>query len=443
MDKGKLKGHAALWVANIIWGLNAPIGKSVLWSEANPGGVNPFAMSVYRMAGACLLFWVASLFVPRERVAPRDIVLLLFASVFGIQLNQMLFLWGLSLTSPIDTSIIATVVPVLTMVLATLFLREPITWLKAGGVFLGCAGAVILILASQHSTGHTSSMLGDVLCIVSAVSYATYLTAFRDVIVRYSPVTTMKWMFLFAAIVALVIYYDPLTSVDYAALAPRTWAGIAYVVVGSTFLSYLMVPIGQRYLRPTVVSMYNYVQPVVAVLFTVAIGLDTFGITKGFAALCVFVGVWLVTKSKSRAQLEAEQRAAAEAAAGDGKKDRQRRNTPKRAAATRTPRAPKHCPARNPKRQLAPQPAARPHHTGVPQHTRTRQAPPPFRAAGSFFVRPAAGFLRCAACAPSAEEGRAPCGVKPFSDRARRPAAPSAHGRPRIRWGFRRRGWRS
>lgn len=303
MDKGKLKGHAALWVANIIWGLNAPIGKSVLWSEANPGGVSPFAMSVYRMVGACLLFWAASLFLPRERVAPRDIVLLLFASVFGIQLNQMLFLWGLSLTSPIDTSIIATVVPVLTMVLATLFLREPITWMKAGGVFLGCAGAVILILVSQHGTGHTSSMLGDVLCIVSAISYATYLTAFRDVIVRYSPVTTMKWMFLFAA------------------LAPRTWAGIAYVVVCSTFVSYLMVPIGQRYLRPTVVSMYNYVQPIVAVLFTVAIGLDTFGVTKGFAALCVFVGVWLVTKSKSRAQLEAEQRAAAEApVAGDAPK---------------------------------------------------------------------------------------------------------------------------
>ena len=139
MDKGKLKGHAALWVANLVWGLNAPIGKSVLWSEHNPGGVSPFALSVYRMLGACLLFWSVSLFLPRERVARRDIVLLLFASVFGIQLNQMLFLWGLSLTSPIDSSIIATVVPVLTMVLATLFLREPITWLKAGGVFLGCA----------------------------------------------------------------------------------------------------------------------------------------------------------------------------------------------------------------------------------------------------------------------------------------------------------------
>ena len=99
----------------------------MLWSEHNPGGVSPFALSVYRMLGACLLFWSVSLFLPRERVARRDIVLLLFASVFGIQLNQMLFLWGLSLTSPIDSSIIATVVPVLTMVLATLFLREPIT----------------------------------------------------------------------------------------------------------------------------------------------------------------------------------------------------------------------------------------------------------------------------------------------------------------------------
>ena len=202
MDKGKLKGHAALWVANLVWGLNAPIGKSVLWSESNPGGVSPFALSVYRMLGACLLFWSVSFFLPRERVARRDIVLLLFASVFGIQLNQMLFLWGLSLTSPIDSSIIATVVPVLTMVLATLFLREPITWLKAGGVFLGCAGALLLILVSRHGTGHTSSVKGDVLCLVSAVSYATYLTAFRNVIVKYSPVTTMKWMFLFAAVVA-------------------------------------------------------------------------------------------------------------------------------------------------------------------------------------------------------------------------------------------------
>lgn len=306
MDKGKLKGHAALWVANIIWGLNAPICKSVLVSGDNPGGVNPFALSVYRMVGACLLFWTVSLFLPRERVAPRDIVRLLFASVFGIQLNQMLFLWGLSLTSPIDSSIIATIVPVLTMILAMFFLREPITWLKSGGVALGCFGALLLVYVSQHGAGQASSVGGDILCIVSAVSYAVYLTAFRDTIVRYSPVTTMKWMFLFAAAVSLVVYSGPLAEVDYAALSPRTWGGIAYVVGCSTFVSYLMVPVGQRFLRPTVVSMYNYVQPVVAVAFTIIIGIDSFGFTKAAAALCVFLGVWCVTRSKSRAQLEAE-----------------------------------------------------------------------------------------------------------------------------------------
>ncbi len=309
MDAGKLKGHAALWVANILWGLNAPICKNTLQSALHPEGINPFALSVFRMVGAALLFWGFSLFAPRERVARRDMVRLFLASVFGIQFNQLLFLWGLSLTSPIDSSIIATAVPVLTMVLAMLFLREPITWMKAGGVFLGAAGALLLVLQGGASAGESvSSLTGNVLCIVSACSYAVYLTLFRDAIVKYSPVTTMKWMFLFAAAVALVIYQGPLRAVDYALLSRQTWGGIGYVVIGSTFLSYLMVPIAQRYLRPTLVSMYNYLQPVVAVLFTVAVGLDTFGGTKGFAALCVFAGVALVTRSKSRAQLESERR---------------------------------------------------------------------------------------------------------------------------------------
>lgn len=309
MDREKWKGHGALWVANIIWGLNAPICKGVLRSPEFPGGIDPFALSAWRMLGAALLFWTCSLFGPRERVSGRDLVALFFASVFGIQLNQMLFLWGLSMTSPIDSSIIATVVPILTMILAMLFLREPITLLKAGGVLLGAFGAVLLVLQSHPGGGQASNLLGDILCIVSAMSYATYLTAFRNTIVRYSAITTMKWMFLFAGIDALVIYWQPLTTMEYGALSAATWGGIAYVVVGSTFLSYLMVPIAQQRLRPTLVSIYNYVQPVVAVLFTVAIGLDTFGPTKGLAALCVFAGVWFVTRSKSRAQLEAEKQA--------------------------------------------------------------------------------------------------------------------------------------
>ncbi len=305
IERGKLQGHIALLAANIIWGLNAPICKGVLWSESNTGGVSPFALSVYRMVGACLLFWLASAFVARERVTRRDMVLIFFASVFGIQINQLLYLWGLSLTSPIDASIISTIVPIITMVLATLFLREPITWLKSTGVFIGAAGAVALVLMSySHATGAASSMHGNILCLISAVSYATYLTAFRNVMVRYSPVTAMRWMFLFAAIVSTVIYYGPLTAVDYASLSGETYAGIAYVVVMSTFGSYLLVLFAQNYLRPTLVSMYNYVQPIVTVAFSVAVGLDTLGLPKAAAALSVFVGVWFVTKSKSRADIE-------------------------------------------------------------------------------------------------------------------------------------------
>lgn len=308
MDSGKFKGHAVLLAANIAWGLNNPIGKGVLRSAANPDGISPFALSAYRMVGACALFWLISLFAPREKVAPRDLVMLLFASIFGIQINQMLFLWALSLTSPIDTSIIATVVPVLTMLLATLFLREPITWLKSGGVFLGAAGAVMLVLMSSHGAGQTSSVKGDILCLISAASYSIYLTAFRNTIVKYSPVTTMKWMFLFAALGAAAIYHRPVMEVDYASIPVQMWAGIGFVIVMATFFAYMMVPIGQRYLRPTVVSMYNYIQPVVAVLLTVALGLDTFSVGKAAAAACIFAGVWLVTKSKSRAQMEAERK---------------------------------------------------------------------------------------------------------------------------------------
>ena len=127
MERGALKGHGALLLANVIWGLNSPICKTVLLSPENPEGLNHFALTVYRLVGAFLLFWLASAFLPRERVAWRDLGGLFIASLFGIQLDQILFLWGLSLTSPINVSIIATTVPILTMILAMFFLREPIT----------------------------------------------------------------------------------------------------------------------------------------------------------------------------------------------------------------------------------------------------------------------------------------------------------------------------
>ncbi len=310
-DDKNVRGHLSLLAANLIFGLNGPIAKTVL---AEPT-MTPFALNMMRMAGAALLFWGVSLFGKWERVSPRDLLLLFFASLFSIQLNQTSFLIGLSMTSPIDASIVATLVPILTMVFAAMFLREPITVIKVLGVVVGATGALLLILNNGAVGRGDSHMGGNLICLIGATSYAIYLSVFRGLISRYSSITLMKWMFLFAAICATPLCWDDFTRVDFSGFDWDVYARIGYVVVGATFLAYMLIPIAQKHLRPTVVGMYNYLQPFVASLAAVALGQDAFGWAKGFAAGLVFLGVYIVIKSKSRAQLDAEQaaRAAGEA----------------------------------------------------------------------------------------------------------------------------------
>jgi drug/metabolite transporter (DMT)-like permease len=305
------KGHVLMVVAYIMFGLNIPAVKSVI----GVGGISGLSVTFYRMAGAAVLFWVASMVVRlrarknptlREHVPPRDIALMFVASLFCIFLNQLPFIVGVSLTSPIDAAVITTIGPMVTMVLAAIFLREPITWLKAGGVMVGMAGALMLILGGGAIAGRGgASLTGDLLCVASCVSFAIYLTAFKRLFTTYTPITLMRWMFLFAALLSVPVCWHDVAAVDYAALGWRTWGTIAFIVCGATFITFLLLPIGQRYLRPTVLSMYNYLQPTVAAAVAVAAGMDTFGPTKGLATLLVFAGVWLVTRSRSRASTEA------------------------------------------------------------------------------------------------------------------------------------------
>jgi drug/metabolite transporter (DMT)-like permease len=304
MEDKNFKGHAALLVAYLIFGLNTPISKAALMH----GDVSAIALTFYRFAGAGVLFWVASLFVKKEPVSLRDLLLLFLASMFGILINQMSFIIGLSMTSPINASVITTLVPIMTMILAAFFLKEPITWKKIAGVLLGAAGALLLIFSGDAMHHKGVSITGDLLCVLSGLAFAVYLAAFKKLILRHSVITSMKWMFLSAMLCSLPWCWRDVLAVDYAALPADVMLQIAYVVVLSTFLAYLLVPVGQKQLRPTVVSMYNYFQPVVSTLLAVIIGMDTFGWTKGAASLLVFLGVYVVTQSKSRAQMDAEKR---------------------------------------------------------------------------------------------------------------------------------------
>lgn len=252
-----------------------------------------------RLVGAALLFWVFSFFAPRENVPVRDLGAIFVASLLAITGNQVSFLIGLEITSPIDASIIPTSLPILTMLLAAVVLREPITTLKAGGVLIGAVGAVTLIMHSEGGQGG-GSILGDLLVLFSQVSFSCYLVFYKHLIERYSAVTLMKWMFTFSAICVVPFTVSDIGNTQWCDVTAAASWGCIFYVVGPTFLSYLLLPIGQKMLRPTVTAMYNYVQPVVAVIFAIAIGMGCLTPWNFTAMLLVFVGVFMVTKSRSK-----------------------------------------------------------------------------------------------------------------------------------------------
>lgn len=300
MEKNS-KGHLAMFLAYLLFGLNIPIAKDVL----SGGMIPPFCLTLMRMGGGALLFWMASLVMPHERVAPRDILLLFLASMFGIVGNQVFFVAGLAHTSAINASIISTIGPMTTMILAAVFLREPITWLKGLGVVVGACGAILLIMKSDMALT-LGGIRGDLYCIGSSLCFATYLTLFKPLITRYTPLTLMKWMFLFAAAVCVPMGWGQMAAIQWRMLPLEVIMEAFFVVFFATFITYMLLPVGQRLLRPTIVSSYNYMQPLVAALFALIAGTEAFGWQKAGAGALVFLGVWIITKSKSRAQLDAQ-----------------------------------------------------------------------------------------------------------------------------------------
>lgn len=299
MEKNNnMQGHLFALTANIMWGLMSPIGKSALQD------FSPIAVTTFRMVGAAAAFWLLSLFCKQEHVHHKDMLRIAFASLFALVFNQGVFIFGLSLTSPIDASIVTTTLPIVTMIVAAIYLKEPITNKKVLGIFVGALGALILIITSQTASNGNGSILGDLLCLVAQISFSIYLTVFKGLSQQYSAVTINKWMFIYAS-----ICYIPFSSYDIASIQWETIPMISilevlYVVLGGSFLAYLCIMTAQKILRPTVVSMYNYMQPIVATIAAIIMGMGNFGWQKGIAIALVFLGVYIVTKSKSRADFE-------------------------------------------------------------------------------------------------------------------------------------------
>ena len=284
------------------WGLMSPVGK-----DAMLHGFDGITMVSFRVAGACLLFWIASLFAPKAQVPWRDRLMFIGAALTGLLFNQCCFTIGLSITSPINASIVTTSMPIFAMILAALILREPITGKKALGVLMGCSGALILILSSAaHADARVGDIRGDLLCLFAQFSFALYLSLFNPLIKRYNVFTVNKYMFSWATLMLLPLSSYHVYGVISQPIPLLTWIEVGYVVVCGTFFCYILTMIGQRTLRPTVVSVYNYVQPIVAVAASLIMGISTMKLTHVLAVVLVFSGVWLVVKSKSRKDIEEE-----------------------------------------------------------------------------------------------------------------------------------------
>jgi drug/metabolite transporter (DMT)-like permease len=294
-----------MFAACAIWGLMAPLGK-----DAMTNGLDGPSMVMIRVAGGATLFWIASLFVKREHVPLKHVLTFAGAAVFGIVCNQCGYTIGLSLTSPINASIVTTSMPIFAMLLAALILKEPITSKKVLGVLMGCSGALILILTSAaHSSDKVGDIRGDLCCLGAQFSYALYLSLFNRFIKQYSVFTVNKWMFLWATVILFPITgLHTLTMVSQT-LSLSTWMETLYVVLFGTFIGYILIINAQKVLRPTVVAAYNYVQPIVAVAVSVLTGLGILKWTHALAIVLVFAGVTLVNKSKSRRDMEMEQAA--------------------------------------------------------------------------------------------------------------------------------------
>ena len=298
MKKSPVVGHFSAAITYVIFGLNIVFCRDI----ATESGIPPIILFTMRALVSGALFWLVSLMMPREKVPWQDLLKLSGAGVIGLFLPQLTFLNAIARTTAVDLSIINTITPILTMFSAAIFLKEPITWKKAIGVLVSFGGIIWVILQSDFHDGGAdqTTAMGVTYCILNCTIFALYLGTCRPLIARYSVVTCMKWMFLFSAILALPFSLPLLPSVDFVAVSVTVWWEIAFLIFFATFIAYFMLPVAQTRIRPTLISLYGYLQPLIAIAVAIVAGKESLTLAKVVAALLVFVGVWIVTTSKKR-----------------------------------------------------------------------------------------------------------------------------------------------
>lgn len=291
MSKRALALVAALTVA-LIYGLNHTIAKGVM-----PMYVKPFGFILLRVLGAAILFWSISFWGPKERIAKRDWPRIILCCILGMVINMLMFFKGLDLSTPINSSVIITISPIIVFILSAILINEKITWRRSIGILLGFAGALGLVLFGAELRQDAPNIpLGNSLFIINAISYAGYLVMVKPLTVKYHPFTLMKWLFLFAVIINFPITISEFNEIDWQNLPIDVIWKIVFVVIGTTFCTYLLNIFALKHLKASTIGVFIYLQPLIGIAYAVLSGADTLTVVKVLAACVVFVGVYLVSK---------------------------------------------------------------------------------------------------------------------------------------------------
>lgn len=292
-NKNKIQAHSAVILANVIFGLGVPVTKLLLdkW-------VSPMGYMFTRCLGAAVIFWLISLFMPKEPVERKDLFIIMLGGLLGFVVSQTLTAWALVYTTPVYFSLIATLTPVATMLMAAVFLKETLNGKKTIGVLIGIAGALLMVFMGWQSGSGTNDVLGIFLTILSLLTWVIYLLITRNVSQKYSAVTQMKWIFLISTI-AVLPFAVPEWDQQKLFSAAWAWTGVAemaFIVLFATVMGYFAIPFAMRYLPATTVSIYTNLQPVVASLVAIYIGQDVLTWDKPVAGILVLLSAYIITR---------------------------------------------------------------------------------------------------------------------------------------------------
>ena len=289
MGKRTLAFLAAIG-ATTIYGINHTIAKGVM-----PDYVTPFGFIFLRVVGASILFWAISFLGPKESIDKKDWPRLVLAALLGMVINMLSFFKGLELSTPINSSVLVTISPIIVVVLSAFFLKERITLNKGLGIFLGFVGALALILFGAELRQDAPNIpLGNTLFIVNATAYGAYLIVAKSLVAKYHPFTLMRWLFTIAMIINFPITFGDFMLIEWATMPLWVWGVVVFVIIGTTFCTYLFNIFAMTELKASTIGAFIYIQPVFGILFALLTGKDSLTVTKISAT--VLVGVYLASK---------------------------------------------------------------------------------------------------------------------------------------------------